>query len=117
MASNKTMKAYGITEAGGPEKLKLLELPIPTPTGRDLLVRVKAVATNPVDCKVRNRSAQGETKILGWDASGIVEATGAEATLFKAGDEVYFAGSVIRQGCDAEFVLVDERITGKKPRV
>src|SRR6185503_11754832 len=90
----------------------------PEPKGRDIRVAVKAISANPVDYKVRKRAAppEGETKILGYDAAGIVDAVGPDVTLFKAGDEVFYAGSILRQGTNAEFHLVDERIVGKKPK-
>src|ERR1700712_644826 len=90
----------------------------PEPKGRDIRVAVKAISANPVDYKVRKRAAPpaGETKILGYDAAGIVDATGPEVTLFKPGDEVFYAGSILRQGTNSEFHLVDERIVGKKPK-
>src|SRR3954471_2411865 len=89
----------------------------PQPKGRDILVAVKAISANPVDYKVRKRAAppEGEIKILGYDAAGTVEAVGPEVTLFKAGDEVFYAGSILRQGTNSEFHLVDERIVGRKP--
>ncbi|NHN84550.1 zinc-binding alcohol dehydrogenase family protein [Acetobacter musti] len=95
-----------------------IELPRPEPAGRDLLVEVKAVSVNPVDTKVRMRAEPlpGEWKVLGWDAAGIVTATGPDVRRFKVGDEVYYAGAITRQGTNAEFHLVDERITGHKPR-
>jgi zinc-binding alcohol dehydrogenase family protein len=90
----------------------------PEPKGRDLLVAVKAISVNPVDYKVRKRAAppEGETKILGYDAAGIVDAVGPDVTLFKPGDEVFYAGSILRQGTNSEFHLVDERIVGAKPK-
>ena len=95
-----------------------IELPDPEPSGRDLLVEVRAVSVNPVDTKVRMREAPlaGETKVLGWDAAGVVRKAGPAVTLFKPGDEVWYAGSIVRPGCDSEVHLVDERIVGKKPR-
>ena len=101
-----------------PESLVDLEVPKPEARGRDLLVRVRAVSVNPVDTKVRAPKDKVETepKILGWDAAGTVEAVGEGASLFSPGDEVYYAGSIARQGCDAEYHLVDERIVGRKPR-
>jgi zinc-binding alcohol dehydrogenase family protein len=88
------------------------------PRGRDIRVAVKAISANPVDYKVRKRAAppEGETKILGFDASGIVDAVGSDVTLFKPGDEVFYAGSILRQGTNSEFHLVDERIVGSKPK-
>ncbi len=94
-----------------------IELPDPTPTGRDLLVEVRAVSVNPVDTKVRKRAAAepGEWKVLGFDAVGTVRAVGPEASLFKPGDEVFYAGAINRPGSNSELHLVDERIVGRKP--
>src|SRR3979411_2558568 len=90
----------------------------PEAKGRDIRVAVKAISANPVDYKVRKRAAppEGETKILGYDAAGIVDSIGPDASLFKAGDEVFYAGSILRQGTNSEFHLVDERIVGHKPK-
>ena len=90
----------------------------PEPKGRDIRVAVKAISANPVDYKVRKRAAppEGETKILGFDAAGVVDAVGSEVTLFKPGDEVFYAGSILRQGTNSQFHLVDERIVGSKPK-
>lgn len=108
--------------AGDPRALYDAEVPEPgAPGGHDLLVRVEAVSVNPLDTKVRRdayrgaRSPEGE-RILGWDAAGIVEAAGSEVTLFKPGDPVYYAGSILRPGSYAQKQLVDERIVGRKPR-
>ncbi|GAA0359675.1 zinc-binding alcohol dehydrogenase family protein [Bacillus horti] len=119
--SIETMKAVGlyrylpITES---ESLIDLEVDRPTATGRDLLVQVKAISVNPVDTKVRAPKDRVEEspKILGWDVAGIVKETGADCTLFQPGDEVYYAGSITRQGGNSDFHLVDERIVGKKPK-
>jgi NADPH2:quinone reductase len=94
-----------------------VDLPIPTATGHDLLVEVKAVSVNPVDTKVRAGVAPGagEFKVLGWDAAGVVKAIGPDVTLFEVGDEVFYAGAINRPGSNAEFQLVDERIVGRKP--
>jgi len=91
-----------------------IELPKPSPAGRDLLVKVEAISVNPVDTKQR-KTATG-SKILGWDAAGTVEAVGSQTSLFRTGDQVYYAGDVTRPGCDSEFHLVDERIVGRKPK-
>ncbi|MGE7413751.1 zinc-binding alcohol dehydrogenase family protein [Methylobacterium tarhaniae] len=97
--------------------LQDIALPRPEPAGRDLLVEVRAVSVNPVDTKVRRRAAPeaGGWKVLGWDAAGIVVATGPEATRFRPGDAVFYAGALERPGTNAEFHLVDERIVGHKP--
>ena len=114
------MKAVGYRTSlpiGDPQSLLDVELPDPQPAGRDLLVQVKAVSVNPVDTKMRMRSTpgSGETFVLGWDAAGVVVETAAEASLFRPGDEVWYAGSIARPGTNAELHLVDERIVGRKP--
>jgi len=92
-----------------------IELPKPTPSGRDLLVKVEAVSVNPVDTKQR-KAGSPTPRVLGWDAAGTVAAVGPQVTLFKPVDEVYYAGDVTRPGCDSEYHLVDERIVGGKPK-
>lgn len=114
------MKAVGYTKSlpiDDKDALFDFEAAKPEPTGRDIRVAVKAVSVNPVDTKVRKRAAPpaGETKILGYDAAGVVDAVGPDVTLFKVGDEVAYAGSILRQGTNAEYHLVDERIVGRKP--
>ena len=115
------MKAVGYTKSlpiDAPDALIDFETPKPEARPRDIRVAVKAVSVNPVDTKVRKRAAPpaGETKILGYDAVGVVDAVGKDVTLFKPGDEVFYAGSILRQGTNAEFHLVDERIVGRKPK-
>jgi NADPH2:quinone reductase len=99
-----------------PEALVDVEMAKPEPGPRDLLVRVEAVSVNPVDTKVRRGGDPPEgARVLGWDAAGVVEAGGPKATLFKPGDAVFYAGSIVRPGANAEYHLVDERIVGRKP--
>lgn len=94
-----------------------VELPDPVAQGRDLLVEVRAVSVNPVDVKIRRNvaPAAGSDKVLGWDAAGIVRAVGPEVTLFKPGDQVWYAGDLTRAGTNSALHLVDERIVGHKP--
>src|ERR1700720_418776 len=115
------MKAVGYKKSLPVEALDALidfETAKPEPKGRDVRVAVRAISANPVDYKVRKRAAppEGEFKILGFDAAGVVDAVGPEATLFKPGDEFFYAGSILRQGTNSEFHLVDERIVGRKPK-
>jgi len=115
------MKAIGYVDslpADDARALFAFEAPEPDIGPRDLLVRVKAVSVNPVDTKVRMRR-QGKPDapvILGWDAAGVVEKVGPEASLFKPGDEVFYAGDITRPGSNAELQAVDERIVGHKPK-
>lgn len=115
------MKAVGYRKSlpiDAPDALFDFEADKPEPRGRDIRVAVKAISANPVDYKVRKRAEpkEGDVKILGFDASGVVDAVGPNVTLFKPGDEVWYAGSIQRQGTNSEFHLVDERIVGHKPK-
>ena len=115
------MKAVALTRylpISDPRSFEDVQLPEPVAKGRDLLVAVQAVAVNPVDTKVRAPKDEVEAtpRVLGWDASGVVQAVGPEVTLFKVGDEVYYAGDIMRPGSNAQFQLVDERIVGHRPK-
>jgi zinc-binding alcohol dehydrogenase family protein len=114
------MKAVGYKTAGPIDHADALidfETEKPVPTAHDLLVKVEAVSVNPVDYKIRrNRAPEGGAPaILGWDAVGTVVETGANATQFKAGDRVWYAGAINRPGTNSEYHLVDERIVGHAP--
>jgi zinc-binding alcohol dehydrogenase family protein len=113
------MKAIVYTQHGLPiddaNALVEIDLPRPQPGPCDLLVAVRAVSVNPVDTKLRAGVAVTESRTLGFDAVGTVAEVGSEVSLFKKGDEVFYAGSILRPGSNAEFQLVDERIVGHKP--
>ena len=103
------MKAVGYKKSLPIEDAQSLfdfETAKPEPKGRDIRVAVKAISANPVDYKVRKRAAppEGETKILGYDAAGIVDAVGPEVTLFKPGDEVFYAGSICARAPTRNFI-------------
>ncbi|MDU0203093.1 zinc-binding alcohol dehydrogenase family protein [Paenibacillus sp. MAH-36] len=115
------MKAVGLFRylpIEHPESLINVEIEKPVPTGKDLLIKVKAISVNPVDTKVRapKEKTEDTVRVLGWDVAGIVEQTGPDCTLFEPGDEVYYAGSITRPGGNSEYHLVDERIAGRKPK-
>ena len=115
------MKALGVRQflpVGHPDCFSECYVNIPSPGKRDLQVQVRAVSMNPIDFKMR-ASVQGRLmspKILGWDVAGVVTAVGEHVELFQPGDEVYYAGSIDRPGCNSEYHLVDERIVGRKPQ-
>ena len=115
------MKAVGYktpSAIDAADSLVDIEIAKPVPEGHDILVEVKAVSVNPVDYKVRRSTppAQGmDWKVVGWDAAGVVATIGPGVTRFAPGDEVWYAGSILRSGTNAEFHLVDERIVGRKP--
>lgn len=114
------MKAIGFNRplpADHAESLLDIEIPEPELAPRDLLVDVRAISVNPADTKVRaaHTPAPGVYRILGWDAAGVVRATGSAVEGFKVGDEVYYAGAINRPGCYAQLQAVDERIVAHKP--
>jgi zinc-binding alcohol dehydrogenase family protein len=114
------MRAIGYQEsrsAEDPLALVDIALPDPSPGPGDLLVRVEAIAVNPVDTKVRRRDApaDGSWRVLGWDAAGTVEAVGAAVTGFAPGDRVWYAGALNRPGCNSELQLVDARLVACRP--
>ena len=115
------MKAVGLHKylpIDNPESLVDVNVPAPGPAPRDLLVKVKAVSVNPVDTKVRSPKDKVEAapRVLGWDAAGIVERVGGAVSLFKPGDEVYYAGDITRPGSNAQYQAMDARLVAHRPR-
>jgi alcohol dehydrogenase len=115
------MLAVRIHEYGGPEVLRLEEVEKPTPGPRDLLVRVRATAVNPVDWKFRSGGQRNIAPfklpwILGLDVSGVVEAVGSKVQKFKVGDEIWSSPRHTRPGTYAEYTCIDEREAAFKPK-
>lgn len=115
------MRAVLMTGIGGPEVLKLADVPEPQITGeRDVLVRLRAAGLNPVDYKLRSAGLISGTlpAVLGFDGAGVVEATGRAVTRFRPGDEVYFCdgGFGPAPGTYQEAKVVDERYLAAKPQ-
>ena len=115
------MKAVGYKESlpiEASESLLDIVLPQPAASGHDLLVKVHAIAVNPVDYKIRQNVTPEDDnyKVIGWDAVGEVIAIGDDVSQFEPGDTVYYAGELNRPGSNAEYQLVDERIVGHKPK-
>ena len=116
------MKAIGYKEnlpIEDKNALQDIELNTPKATGRDIVVEIKAISVNPADYKVRaGMPVEGnDWKVIGWDATGIVKEVGEDVSLFKVGDEVWYAGDFTRQGSYAQYQVVDERIVGKNLQV
>ncbi|MCW5783112.1 MAG: zinc-binding alcohol dehydrogenase family protein [Nitrospirales bacterium] len=114
------MKAVAYKTPGPIERedaLQDITLDKPKAEGRDLLVKIVAVSVNPVDTKLRLGAAPegSDWRVLGFDASGVVESVGDKVRNFKPGDAVFYAGSIARPGTNSEYHLVDERIVGRKP--
>jgi NADPH2:quinone reductase len=103
------MKAIRIHEFGGPEVLRLEEVPEPSPAAGQVLVRVRAAGVNPVDTYIRGGVHAVKPKLPytpGLDAAGEVEAVGEGVTRLHAGQRVYTAGSLT--GTYAELALCEE---------
>src|SRR6266542_3519970 len=113
------MRAIVVPAFGGPEVLKLQDLPAPTPGEHDLLIEVHACALNPIDFKVRRGALTKGRElpiILGFDVSGVVRGLGKSVANFRIGDEVYAAAALVRNGANAELVSVDARTAAPKPK-
>ncbi|MFA0810368.1 zinc-binding alcohol dehydrogenase family protein [Microbulbifer epialgicus] len=114
------MKAVGYQQSlpiSDSQSLQDISLPVPEASGRDLLVEVRAISVNPVDTKIRAKvtPVEGQWKVLGWDAVGVVKEIGPEVTEFSVGERVWYAGDISRPGSNAQYQLVDERIVGRAP--
>jgi NADPH2:quinone reductase len=107
------MLAAYINQTGPPDVIQFGQLPDPKPQGSQVLVRVKAVAVNPIDTYIRSGAVKMELPkpfVIGCDLAGVVEAAGPQATRFKNGDRVWGSnqGLMGRQGTFAELAVVDE---------
>lgn len=111
----KAIVATGGFDPAAPQAFTEKELPEPEPREHDIVVRLEAVGINPVDTKVFDRLAPDQERILGWDAQGMVEAVGAKASRFVPGQTVYYAGTITRDGCNADYQAVDERLVAPAP--
>jgi NADPH:quinone reductase-like Zn-dependent oxidoreductase len=116
------MKAIIINEFGGTDKLQYTELPEPVIKENEVLVKVHAIAINPVDVKTRaGKGMSGRLKnempvILGWDISGVVTATGSDVKEFSVGDEVFGMVNFPGHGkAYAEYVAAPASHLARKP--
>src|SRR5947207_89633 len=100
------MKSIRVHEFGGPEVLRLEEVPTPEPGPGEVLVRMHAIGVNPVETYIRAGTYAYKPALPytpGNDGAGVIEQVGADVKEFKAGDRVYTAGSI--SGTYAEFAL------------
>ena len=115
----KTMKAVVAHEYGGPEVLKLEEIPVPEPKENEILVRVIASGVNPADPLILSGKYAKEfgthlPLILGYDMAGVVVKTGAKVTKLKVGDPVY--AYLLWGGGWAEYCISNETESAIKPK-
>lgn len=114
------MKAVVIDQFGGPEVLRIAELPDPKPKPGEIVVDIHATSVNPADCSVRRGQRQNVVpgnfpQTLGRDFSGVVREVGPGVTDFKPGDPVF---AVCKQGNDgsyAEAIAIEAAICARKP--
>jgi NADPH:quinone reductase-like Zn-dependent oxidoreductase len=115
----KTMKAVVAHEYGGPDVLKLEEVPVPEPKENEILVRVIASGVNPADPLILGGKYAKEfgthlPLVLGYDIAGVVVKTGAKVTKLKVGDPVY--AYLLWGGGWAEYCISNETESAVKPR-
>ncbi len=116
-----SMSAVVQHQFGGPQVLRVKQVPRPEPLPTEVLVRVCAAGVNPVDWKTRAGSGMvgvlGEPPfVLGWDVSGVVEQVGYGVTTLAPGDEVYGMPWFPRAaGGYAEYVTAPSRQFARKP--
>lgn len=116
VVTNDKMTAIGVVENDFDNEFTKRQINKPRPKGQDLLVKIDAVSVNPVDAKMRLSYNSDDFKVLGFDAVGIVTAIGSAVTKFKVGDRIYYSGSQIRPGSNAEYQLVDQRLVALAPK-
>jgi len=110
------MKAIRVKEFGGPEVMKLEDVPDPKPSAGQVVVRIRAAGVNPVDTYIRAGVYPRKPSLPytpGTDGAGTVESAGPDAKRFKPGDRVYTAGSL--SGSYAELALCEEQFVFPLP--
>ncbi|HET7564192.1 MAG TPA: alcohol dehydrogenase catalytic domain-containing protein, partial [Gemmatimonadaceae bacterium] len=110
-----------IPRFGGPEVFEERQVETPIPGAGQVLVRVIASGTNPVDAKIRaNGTWAGivPPAILGYDVAGVIEQVGAGVTDFDVGDEVYYTPTIRdnQMGSYAEYNVAPAAIVARKPK-
>ncbi|KAE9372830.1 GroES-like protein [Stipitochalara longipes BDJ] len=121
------MQAIGVSKYGPPSNFETRLVPLPgQPTGRDILVQVKAISVNPIDTKIRAGTYDDAPDyydhvprpfhIIAPEAAGVVISIGPDVQYFQPGAQVFYVGAPTRQGASAEYQFVDERTVGHKPK-
>jgi NADPH2:quinone reductase len=110
------MKAIVVREYGEPEVMKLEEIDVPSPAGKQVLVKIEAAGVNPVDTYLRtgiHAHAPALPYTPGKDGAGTIDSVGADVKNFKVGDRVYTAGCI--SGTYAGYALCEEKHLGRLP--
>ncbi|MEN7547567.1 NADP-dependent oxidoreductase [Rapidithrix thailandica] len=116
------MKTIVLNQFGDVENLQIKELPIPSISEDEVLIKVKAISINPVDIKTRkgealaNKLKKHDPLVLGWDISGTIEKTGHQVTDFSVGEDVFGMVNFVGHGkAYAEYVAVPASQIARKP--
>ncbi|MBL7670445.1 MAG: NADP-dependent oxidoreductase [Bdellovibrionaceae bacterium] len=116
------MKAITIDKFGGPEVLKMTNVPTPIPMDREVRIKISYASVNPVDWKIREGYLATMIPhhfplIPGWDLAGVIESCGKDVTSFKVGDRVfsYARKPEVQWGTYAEFITLDESVVSHIP--
>ena len=104
----------GFNLGSGTFHIKTSDLPTPGP--QDLLIKIMAISVNPVDTKQRQSLSDNRFHVLGYDAVGTVVAMGNQVTGFQINDQVYYAGTINRDGSYATHQLIDYRLVSLAPK-
>lgn len=117
------MKAFGITQYGELDQVKLLEVPKPEPLSNQVQIKIAFAGVNPVDWKIcagmlQTRLPYQFPIILGWDLAGTVSKIGDEVSNLQVGDQVfaYARSTVIHHGTFAEYICLDAKNVALKPK-
>lgn len=109
------MRTMAISDFGGPEVLRAVDLPRPGPRRGEVLVRVVAAGVDPIDCRIRagrlrDRLPHAFPLVPGWDVAGVVEEFGEDTGRFRKGDRVWACARkpTVQWGCYAEYVVLEE---------
>ncbi|WP_281164651.1 NADP-dependent oxidoreductase [Liquorilactobacillus sicerae] len=115
------MKAIGFYHYGSAQELQMIDLPMPQPGDKQVVVKLKATSINPIDWKTRQGYLQKMFAwkfpiVVGWDAAGVITDVGKQVTTWKVGDQVLARPATTPRGTAAEYTLVDQALLARKPK-
>ena len=115
-----TMKTMQYQRYGSPDQLRVTEVPRPTPSPNQVLVKVAASSVNPVDWKLHNGSFRFIMPVKmpstpGFDVAGEVAEVGTNVTSFHPGDRIYAMLDSRTGGASAEYAVVSEKAVALMP--
>lgn len=119
MDKEQRMQAIAITAFGGPDRLTLMNLPVPTCGSDQVVINVQAAGVGMWDVKMRQGSVRLEGQqfplVLGWESAGIIEQVGATVTGLDVGTRVICATYQVGIGHYARYVAVPAHLVAPAP--